>query len=135
MVRPLLKKEGLDRNATCNYRPISNLNTLSKVLERLALVQIRQHLITSPNYKRAQSAYRRNHSTESTLLRTLDAAYKAMDRGEATLLVTLDISAAFDTVVHLTLVQRWHSSIGVDGNILTWITFYLTERSQFVKVG
>ena len=71
----------------------------------------------------------------STLLRTLDAAYKAMDRGEATLLVSLDISAAFDTVVHSTLVQRLHSSFGVDGNILTWITSYLSERSQFVKVG
>ena len=57
----------------------------------------------SPNYNRAQSAYRRNHSTESALLRTFDAAYKAMDRGEATLLVALDISDAFDTVVHSTL--------------------------------
>ena len=128
MVRPLLKKEDLDRNAPCNYRPISNLNTLSKVQERLALVRIRQHLITSPNYNRAQSAYRRNHSTESALLRTLDAAYKAMDRGEATLLVALDIPAAFDTVVHSTLVQRLHSSYGVDGNILAWITSYLSER-------
>ena len=100
MARPLLNKEGLDRNAPCNYRPISNLNTLSNVLEKLALVRIRQHLITSPNNNRAQSAHRRNHSTESALLRTLDAAYQAMDRGEATLLIALDISAAFDTVVH-----------------------------------
>ena len=135
MVRPLLKKEGLDRNATCNYWPISNLNTLSKVLERLALVRIWQHLSTSPNYKSAQSAYRRNHSTESTLLRTLDAAYKAMDRGQATLLIALDISTAFDTVVHSTLVQWIHSSYGVDGNILTWIKSYLSERLQFFKVG
>ena len=87
MVRPLLNKEDLDRNAPYNYQTISNLNTLSKVLERLALVRLRLHLITSPNYNRAQSAYRRNHSTESALVRTLDAAYKAMDRGEATLLV------------------------------------------------
>ena len=131
----IVKKEGLDRNAPCNYRSLSNLNTLSKVLERLALVRIRQYLITSPNYNRAHSAYRRNHSTASALLRTLDAAYKAMDRGEATLLVALDIPAAFDTVVHLTLVQRLHSYFGDDGNILTWITSYLTERSQFVKIG
>ena len=48
---------------------------------------------------------------------------------------TLDIYASFDTVVHSTLVQRLHSSFGFDGNILTWITSYLTERSQFVKVG
>ena len=48
-----------------------------------------------------------------------------MDRGEATLLHALDIPAAFDTLVHSTLVQWLHSSYGVDGNILTWIVLLI----------
>ena len=94
-VTPHLKKDGLDKDNWANYRPISNLNILSKIIERLAFYRLRQHLMGSPNFNPAQSAYRRHHSTETSLLRTTDAAYRTMDRGEATILVALDISVAF----------------------------------------
>jgi hypothetical protein len=49
-ITPLLKKRGADINDPANYRPITNLNTIGKILERLAQVQLRQHLLKSPNY-------------------------------------------------------------------------------------
>ena len=72
-VTPLLKREGLDKDTTANYRPISNHNTISKIIERLILVRLRQHLTSSPSFNVAQSAYRHHHSTETALLRTMDA--------------------------------------------------------------
>ena len=51
-VLPLLKKLGLDKEQMSNYRPISNLTTVSKVIERLALVRLRPHLLTSPSFSR-----------------------------------------------------------------------------------
>ena len=93
-VTPLLKKDGLDKDNPANYRHISNLNTQSKIIERLAFSRLRQHLIGSPNFNPAQFVFRRHHSTETSLLRTTNAAYRTMDREEATILVALDISAA-----------------------------------------
>ena len=68
---PLLKKAELDRSSPTNYRPISNLSTVSKVLERLVLARLRPHLTNSTNFSKQQSAYRQGHSTETTLLDVL----------------------------------------------------------------
>ena len=62
-------------------------------MERLALVRLRQHLVGSPNFNSAQSAYRRRHSTETVLLRMTDFAHRTIDLGEAMKLLMLDISA------------------------------------------
>ena len=109
---------------------LGDRNKLTTICQELAHGQ---HLISSPNYNKAQ-AYQRNHSTESTLLRMLDTAYKTMDRSEATLLIAL-ISAAFDMVVDSTQLQRLYTSFGVDGSILSWINSYLSERLQTTQVG
>ena len=58
-----------------------------------------------------------------------------MDCGEATILVAFDISAAFDMVVHSTLLQRLRNTFGVDDVALKWIESYLSRRNQFVKIG
>jgi len=71
-VLPLLKKAGLDSSQPGNYRPISNLLTVSKVLERLVLARLRPYLLSSPNFSQFQSAYRKRHSTETALLEVLD---------------------------------------------------------------
>ena len=60
---PLLKKPGLDKELMSSYRPMSNLTTISKVIERLVLDRLRPHILSSPNFARLQSAYRRGHST------------------------------------------------------------------------
>jgi len=78
-VLPLLKKAGLDRSLPVNYRPISNLSTVSKVLQRLMLASLRPHLTNSTNFSKRQSAYRQGHSTETALLGVLDSVHTAAD--------------------------------------------------------
>ena len=69
VVTPLLKKEGLNDDVFANYRPISNLNTISKIIERLFMSRLVEHVKKSPNNNHLQSAYRRRHSTETALLK------------------------------------------------------------------
>jgi hypothetical protein len=69
-VTPLLKKPGLDENTPANFRPILNLNNLSKILERLFLSRLQPQVLGSANFNHLQSAYRPLHSTETALLPT-----------------------------------------------------------------
>ena len=85
-VLPLLKKAGLDSSQLANYRPISNLPTVSKVLERLVLARLRPHLLSSANFSQFQSAYRKGHSTETALLEVLDGVFTAADDKQVTVM-------------------------------------------------
>ena len=91
IVTPLLKKPGLDSSPS-NYRRISNLNNISKILERLFLIRLQPHVTSSPNFNPLQSAYRRAHSTETALVNTLDYIYTSptsAGRSLPTILVSL----------------------------------------------
>jgi len=107
---------------------------MSKVLERLFLKRLRTHILASPNFNQNQSAYRSGHSTETALLLLLDRIYLAADGGRSTLLVSLDLSAAFATD-HDVLLSRLNHSFGVAGVAHLWIKTYLSNRSQFVRIG
>lgn len=134
-VLPLLKKSGANQADPSNFRPISNLSTISKVLERLALGQLRPHLLSSPNFCSHQSGFRTGHSTETALLEMLNDVYTAGDDRRLTVAIGLDISAAFDTISHDVLIDRLHVDFGLSSTALNWIASYLTERKQYVKVG
>jgi len=134
-VLPLLKKPGLDRSAPANYRPISNLSTVSKVIERLALARLKPHVYSSSNFNPLQSAYRPGHSTETALLHILNSLYEAIDSKKLTVLIGLDLSAAFDTVDYDILVERLRSDFGINNMVLKWIESYLMNRKQYVKLG
>jgi len=128
-VLPLSKKAGLDSSLPGNYRPISNLSTISKVLERLVLTRLRPHLLASPNFSQYQSAYRKGHSTETALLEVLDGVYTAADNRQVTVLISLDLSAAFDTVDHAIVLQRLQSEFGVTDIPLSWLHSNLVGRT------
>jgi hypothetical protein len=112
-VTPLLKKPGLVKSLPSNYRPISNLNNISKVLERLFLNRVQSSVVSSPNFNQFQSAYRPRHSTETSLLTTLDSIFLSSDVGCSTLLVSLDLSAAFDSIDHDILLGRLKTSASI----------------------
>lgn len=76
-VPPVLRKPGLDVNAKANYHPISNLPTISEVLDRLALLQLRPCLLQSSNFTRFESAYRQRDSTVTAPLRALTDIHSA----------------------------------------------------------
>jgi len=134
-VTPLLKKSGLDADDFKNYRPVANLSTFSKILERLALARLKSHITSSPNFCPLQSAYRQLHSTETALVKIVDDMLAAMDRGHAVTVIGLDMSAAFEAVCRHTLIDRLLSDFGVSGTCLRWIASYLSDRSSSVRVN
>jgi len=105
-VTPLLKKSTLDPNCLKNFRPVSNLPFISKVLEKVVLKQINAHKTDNNLNEKFQSAYRKNHSTESALLRIQNDLLQCMDQRQCCFLVLLDLSAAFDTANHNILIER-----------------------------
>ena len=134
-VTPILKKSTLDATIPENYRPVSNLQFLSKLLERSVNDQLLIHLGTNGLLPEHQSAYRRCHSTETALLRVTSDALLAADRGMVTLLGMLDLSSAFDCVNHQILLNRLEHSFGISSAALSWIRTYLDDRVQRVRYG
>ena len=103
IVIPLLKKSTLDKNVISNFRPVSNLTFISKVIERIVLQQLLSHLKKNDLMPSCQSGYRRFHSTETALLQVCSELFASMDKQHFSLLGLLDMSAAFDCVDHVAL--------------------------------
>ena len=133
LVKPLLKKPSLDPEILKNYRPVSNLSFLSKVLERIVLARISPFLQCNKLLDNHQSAYRANHSIETALLKVESDILTAMDHGRVVALVLLDLSAAFDTVDHCILIARM-KHLGFDAVVLQWFISYLSNRYQSTKI-
>ena len=114
VITPLLKKKGLDLIYK-NYRPVSGLPFLSKVIEKVVSKQLTEHATNSNLNEQHQSAYRSLHSTETALLKILNDLLLAADNQHVILMAFLDLSAAFDTVDHSMLLSRLKSMFGVSG--------------------
>ena len=131
---PLLKKGNSDPTIPSNYPPISNLSTISKIIERLVLSRTTSHVSSSPNFNPFQSAYRKHHSTETTLLRIADSLRNICATGHAAVLVSLDLSATFDTLDHNILIDILNRHFNISDLALSYFRSYLSQRSQFVKM-
>ena len=133
-VTPLLKKPSLDADILKNYRPVSNLHFISKIIEKVVSSRITDHLASNNLYECFQSAYRKYHGTETALLRVQNDILRDLDRKRGVFLVLLDLSAAFDTIDHGILLSRL-SSFGIRNHALQWIRSYLTDRMQAVNIN
>ena len=134
IVTPLIKKPSLDRNVLKNYRPVSNLPFLSKILEKVVSKNLAVHKTENNLEVPLQSAYRENHSTETALLKVHNDVLRAIDDGECVFLVLLDLSAAFDTIDHAQLQKRLTDFFGISQKALSWVNSYLSDRKQAVTV-
>ena len=132
LVKPLLKKCNLDNEVLKNYRPVSNLSFISKILEKIVSIQINKHLSTNKLLESHQSAYRKHHNTETALLKIFNDLLLSADQKKISVLVLLDLSAAFDTIDHTILVERLRTTFGFDGTVLNWFKSYLSDRTQSV---
>ena len=115
-----------------NYRPVSNLSFISKLVERVVCVQLVKHLKTNNLYEIFQSAYRQLHSTETALLRVQNDLLQAVDNEGRAILVLLDISAAFDTIDHKELLNLLNELFGIRGVALKWFESYKLSKSDRV---
>ena len=131
-IRPLLKKIGLDSDILKNYRNVSNLTFISKVIEKVISGRLNEHLINNSLFDPLQSAYRDKHSTETALIKVQNDILSALDAGSSAILLMLDLSAAFDTIDHYILLSRLCNVYGITGNALDWFRSYLTGSIQRV---
>ena len=115
-----------------DYRPISLLSVLSKIIEKLAAKQIIQYLTQHKLFDECQSGYRKCHSPGTALLEITDYIFQGLDNSEIAILVLLDYSRAFDCANHDIILAKL-KSIGFSNCALNWIHSYLTDRLQRVK--
>lgn len=133
IITPILKKPGADPNNLNNFRPISNLPYLSKILEKIVASQIHNHLTNNNLYEQFQSGFHPLHSTETALVKITNDLLIAADSGLLTILILLDLTAAFDTISHHILLNRL-LSIGINNTALSWFSSYLSDHTQFVQL-
>jgi len=135
VLTPILKKSSLDKENLQNFRPISNLAFISKMIEKVVDHQITVYIEENHLHEVMQSAYRQHHSTETAWVRLHNDILTALDNNMAVLLVCLDLSAAFDTIDHNILLQRLERRLGITGKCLDWLSSYLTGRTFRVRVN
>ncbi len=136
VIEPVVKKKTqLDPKDQVNYRPISNLPFMSKILEKVASSQLYSFLEKNNICEDFQSGFRPSHSTETALIRVTNDLILSSDRGCISLLVLLDLSAAFDTINHNILLNRLENSVGISGSALAWFKSYLSDFHQFIAVN
>jgi len=134
-VLPLLKKPGLDKEQMSSCRLISNLTTISKVIERLMLDRLRPHLLSSRLHILATAVSVRAGTSTPQRRHYCTVHVTAADSKRITSLVGLDISAAFNTIDHDVFASRIESLLGVVGGASRWLRSYLRGRQQFVRLG
>ena len=127
-VSPLYKKN--DKLEVGNYRPISVLNTVSKILEKSVYVKIQKYLDEKELIYRYQSGFRPGHSTETCLLHLTDYIKQQTAKGFYTGMLLLDVQKAFDSVDHTILCKKLYA-MGIDP---TWFISYLSNRKQLVCI-
>ena len=131
---PYLKKPGLDLISK-NYRHISNLPFISKLVEKCMLEQLLKHCKIHNLLPDFQSAYWKHYSTETSLIRLTNDILWSMEREHITSLAILDLSAAFNTVDHGILLQILKQKFGFYDKALKWFQNHLRPQSFRVNIN
>ena len=134
VVKPTVKDQKRDLDELSNYRPVSNIPFLSKIIEKVVLFQLDEYLSKNNLYCTQQSGYRKYHSCETLNIKMFDEILKDVDSGNIVALVLLDMSAAFDTVDHTLLLDLLKKCYGITGKVLHWFSTYLKDRRFSVNV-
>ena len=129
-VKPLFKKNC--RSVVGNYRPVSILCVVSKILERAVYNQLEVFVTKNNLIYEFQSGFRGNFSTDICLIHLTDHIKKNASKGLYTGMIMLDLQKALDTVAHEILCQKL-SAMGVVS--VEWFRSYLSDMTQMVKVN
>ncbi|MCG8077783.1 MAG: reverse transcriptase family protein, partial [Candidatus Thiodiazotropha taylori] len=129
---PIFKKD--DKSLPSNYRPISLLSSVGKVMERCVHKHLYNYVITHQILTPLQSGFVQGDSTTYQLLHTYHKICEAVDGGKEVRAVFCDISKAFDRVWHKGLLHKLQG-IGCSGNTLRWFSSYLSNRKHRVVLN
>ena len=132
VITPIYK--GGRRSDPANYRPITLLPIISKVMESIVADEMTRYFEEMNILSGAQHGFRRRRSCLTNLLLVRDCWTKEVDNGHQVDVIYLDFSKAFDRVQHPVLLQKL-SDLGIGGSLLRWIEYYLQERTSTVKIS
>ena len=119
------------RENLSNYRPISLLPSISKLLEKIVHKRLYFFLELNKILFDNQFGFRQKHSTIDAVTKFVTETCTSLDNNESTLAVYLDLSKAFDTIDHTILLNKLEF-YGIRGQALDWFSSYLYQRKQFV---
>ena len=131
-VTPIFKKGS--KSDINNYRPISVIPVVSKVLEKLVYDQRYHYLNDNKLLSSCQSGFRSLHSTITALLEATNSWSVNIDNGFLNGVVFIDLKKAFDTIDH-EIILRKMSYFGADQETITWFQSYLSNRTQRCNVN
>ena len=131
-VIPVHKKK--DKDIPGNYRPISLLSAINKILETVICNRLRDFFEKQKLIFKYQFGFRKNHSTIQAIIEIADNIIDFIEKGYLVAGIYLDLSKAFDCVDHQILLHKLHN-YGIRGNMLSWLKDYLTNRKQFTFVN
>ncbi len=129
---PIYKLKG-SKLDTGNYRPISLLSNINKILEKLMYNRVYQFLDEKKCFYKLQFGFRNKHSTAHALISITEQIRTALDSGNFACGIFIDFQKAFDTVNHSILIEKL-AHYGIRGVGNNWFRSYLTDRSQFVSI-
>ena len=131
-VKPIFKKG--DKTDPGNYRPVSLTSIVCKMFESFLRDVLYDHLVKHSLLSNHQFGFCKGRSCISQLLVVIHKWMSCIDNDVPTDAIYLDLSKAFDTVPHKKLIHKL-KGYGISGNILNWITDFLSDRTQYVSVN
>ena len=123
-VIPLYKKN--DRNSITNYRPVSLLSSVGKIMEKIVFQTLFEHFRSNFLISAWQSGFIPGHSTSTQFIEMYNHFCKAVSCGKEIRIVFCDVSKAFDRVWHRGLLFKLQKC-GITGPLLAWITHYIKD--------
>ena len=123
-VLPLYKKD--DSSDVSNYRPVSLLSCVSKIMERFIFKHLYNYFYENHLFYKYQAGFLPGHSNVYQLIDMYDHVVKALDEGKSCCMVFCDLSKAFDRVWHRGLLFKLQT-YGITGNLFNWFSSYLAE--------
>ena len=132
-VTPIFKSG--DNNTLGNYRPISVISVIGKIMEKIVHNQVQKYLLDNNILSNCQSGFRPKFSTQTALLNVTENWLSAIDNGDLVGVVMIDLKKAFDTVDHAILIQKL-KMYGFDDMTVKWFENYLcSQRQQFTCIN
>lgn len=131
-VIPLYKKGS--KLIMSNYRPVSLLPVISKVLEKIVYKHMYSFLENENVLFQNQYGFRSHHSTIQAVTEFVCKTLKELEKNRSMIAVYLDLSKAFDTIDHSILLKKL-DMYGIRGHALNWFNSYLQDRTQFTQIS
>ena len=131
-LKPRYKKEA--KTKPKNYRPISLLPLISKIIERIIHDQTQVFLDENKILFTYQSGFRKHYSTYTCLSYLADRVRNGFEKGSLTGMILIDLQKAFDTIDHKILTEKM-SCLGFAESTVRWYKSYITKRCFIVNVG